>query len=126
MQQVLTTNVSPVIKPRLYNLKESFSGVLTKFLLWCDGQQESRLLWMGLAFIGLTIFAIPCLAVPYLLSGVNNFNVWIITCVVNIPILALNLAAQPTRVTIPALFISWAINLIIILSGIVTAIVQAF
>ena len=125
MQQTLTTTAisQPLSKSIIRQSRIEVLNIIKTSLAWCEAQQESRLLWMGLAFLGLTIFAIPCIAMSYWLLGINNFNLWIITFVVNVPVLAINLAAQPTKVTLPALFFSWAINLTIILSTIVMALV---
>ena len=47
--------------------------------------------------------------------GHNDFNLWVITCVVNVPMLVVNLAAQPTKVTLPVMFSAWFIDLIVVL-----------
>ncbi|MEO7800572.1 MAG: hypothetical protein ABIR81_01160 [Ginsengibacter sp.] len=118
MQQVLTnTKVSEVFVNGIYNYaQQTKTNVFTRLLSWCETQEHNRLLWMALSFGGLIVFVIPCTAIPYLLLGVNNLNLWILVCIINVPIISLNLAAQSTKLILPALFISWALDAIIILS----------
>jgi hypothetical protein len=44
----------------------------------------------------------------------NNFSLWVVMLCANTPVLELNLAAQPPKVTIPVMLTSLAINIIVI------------
>ncbi len=117
MQQVITPKVSDLIASHIYReSRKAEANLFTRLLAWCKLQQETRLLWMGLAFFGLTILAIPCLALPYLLSGVNNMNLWMAIFIVNVPVITIFMANQPTKIALPVMFFSWAINFVIIIS----------
>ena len=60
------------------------------------------------------VLPVTLLAILFLAN--NNFNLWIIACAVNVPVLALNLAAQPPKVTLPTMFISLLLDTAIIIS----------
>jgi hypothetical protein len=118
MQQIISSasfeniRTSPVYieqKPRVNSLK--------RFITWCDQQEKNRLLWLGIAVMGLigTILPLTLLSVLFL-SG-NNFTLWIIVLSANTPVLALNLAAQPPKVTIPVLMISLIIDIVVIVTS---------
>ena len=57
---------------------------------------------------------LPLTLLSIIFFGGNNFTLWIIACAVNVPVLALNLAAQPPKVTLPVMFVSLFANLVII------------
>jgi hypothetical protein len=122
MQHVLTsTKISNTISAgMLRSSAQTHKNVFTTFFAWCNAQESSRLLWMAAAFGGLILFALPCTALPMLLLGKNYMALWILTCAVNVPVVALSLAAQPTKIIIPALFISWIVDAGIILTTLIT------
>jgi hypothetical protein len=126
MQQVLTNRkVSDIIASGIYkHTQKAKTNVFKTFFTWCDTQEHNRLLWMALTLSGLIILVIPCTALPYLLSGTTDLNLWILTCAINVPVIALSLAAQPTKIILPALFISWIADGAIILSSIITFLIR--
>lgn len=92
--------------------RESF---LTRFLRWCNSQETNRFLWLGVTFFGQIGLALPVAAFSILFFGDNNFLLWIIICVVNLPTLVLNLAALPTKITLPFLFFAWLTEAAVVL-----------
>jgi len=68
-----------------------------------------------------TILPLTLLSILFLAS--NNFVLWIVVLCANMPVLALNLAAQPPKVTIPVMLSSLIINITIIVLSIVLFIV---
>ena len=96
---------------------------LKGFRDWCDQQEKNRLLWLGLGIIGQigTIVHLTLLAVSFLAS--NNFTLWIVVLCANMPVLALNLAAQPPKVTIPVMVASLIINIVVIVLSFVMFII---
>ena len=92
-------------------------NVFQKFYNWTVQQEEKRFMWLAFTFVLQIGLALPCtlLSIVYLTG--NNFNLWLVACVVNVPTLALNLAAQPPKVTLPALFFAWLIDAVIIISA---------
>jgi hypothetical protein len=62
---------------------------------------------------------LPLTLLSVLFLAGNNFTLWIIVLSANMPVLALNLAAQPPKVTIPVLLASLIIDIVVIgVSGI--------
>ena len=90
-------------------------SLISVFMNWCKNQKENRLLWLGVALVGhgcvftpLTIFAV--------VSSGNNLVLFMMALVAMGIALVTNLAALPTKITIPALFISLFIDLGIIIT----------
>jgi hypothetical protein len=114
MQQVISTQEFHVIDHRSYPAGTLVTGFIRKFFAWCSLQEKNWFLWLGIALMAgigtvlpLTLFAIVC-------GADNNFTLWVIVCVINVPVLIVNLAGQPTKVKLPVLFFAWFIDAIII------------
>lgn len=95
-------------------------NVFQKFYNWTVKQEDKRFMWLALTFVLQIGLALPCtlLSIVYLTG--NNFNLWLLACVVNVPTLALNLAAQPPKVTLPVLFFAWVVDAAIIIYSFVS------
>ncbi len=84
-----------------------------KFITWCDSQEKYRLGWLAVALglhgCVLTIFTMFAV----ILAG-NHFIFWpFVIGAMGITLIA-NLAAMPTKITIPVFFFSVLIDLLII------------
>ena len=84
-----------------------------KFITWCDGQEKYRLGWLAVALglhgCVLTIFTMFAV----ILAG-NHFIFWpFVIGAMGITLIA-NLAAMPTKITIPVFFFSVIVDLVII------------
>ena len=88
---------------------------LTRFMNWCAGQEENRFIWLAIGFLGTIGMVLPLTVSALLAGGVNNFALLMLTCIVNVPVLALNLAAQSTKVTLPVLFFAWLVDAAVII-----------
>ena len=95
--------------------KKAQVNVFSRFINWCEGQESSRMLWLVITFLLQIGMALPCTLAAILFLGNNSFSLWILACVINVPVLAINLAAQSTKITIPSLFFAWTADLMIIL-----------
>jgi hypothetical protein len=89
-----------------------------RFFDWCRGQEENRLAWLAVI-----IFGHGCIITPFtlgfvMLSG-NNFEFWPWAIAAMGMSLVTNLAALPTKITIPIFFLSVLIDLVVIVSCIV-------
>ena len=96
-----------------YTEKRTTSSAWQRFITWADKQEEHRFGWTAftLAGHGCVFTIITILAI--LISG-NNFIFWpFAIAAMGIPLIA-NLAAMPTRVTIPILFLSILADIAII------------
>lgn len=89
-----------------------------KFIDWCEGQEKYRLGWVGasLTLHGCILTILTMFAV--ILSG-NHFIFWPFIIAGMGATLVVNLAAMPTKITIPVFFLSVLIDLVIIASCIV-------
>ena len=86
-----------------------------RFISWCDGQEKNRFGWLAasLTIHGCVLTIFTMFAV--ILSG-NNFIFWPFIIGAMGITLVVNLAAMPTKITIPVFFFSVLIDLSIIAS----------
>ena len=95
--------------------KTSKVSVWKKFIDWCVNQEKYRLGWLAAALTlhGCILTILTMFAV--VLAG-NHFIFWpFIIGAMGITLIA-NLAAMPTKITIPVFFFSVFIDLVIIIS----------
>lgn len=95
------------------SVSASKSSILKKFMKWCESQEQYRFLWLGISLFGQIGMIVPLTLLAVLFFANNNFTLWIIVCSVNVPVLALNLAAQPPKVTLPTMFFALLVNVIV-------------
>ena len=86
---------------------------LSRFVKWTGSQEKNRMLWLAIAVAGhgcvitiITLFAI-------LFTG-NHFIYWPFAIAAMGATLIVNLAALPTKITIPVFFISILVDVVII------------
>jgi hypothetical protein len=106
-----------VIHPRLstafHHERSEHVSLWKRFIAWCDRQQENRFLWMAFGIVSHSTFitVITILAITY--SG-NHFIYWPFVIGAMMACLVVNIAGQPTKITIPVFFISIIIDAVII------------
>jgi len=90
----------------------------SKFLNWCERQDENRFGWLAgiIAFHGCALTPITLFAI--ILSG-TNIIFFIAALVAMGAALVTNLAAMPTKIIIPVFLLSALIDLLIIISCVV-------
>jgi hypothetical protein len=93
----------------------SHSSVIKRFFNWADKQEENRLLWTAIAVAGHGCVFTIITVTTILLTG-NNFFFWPFAIAAMAMCLVSNLAAMPTKVTIPLFFISLFIDVVIIVA----------
>jgi hypothetical protein len=88
-------------------------SAFSKFITWCNGQEKYRFGWLGgimaaqcCALTPITLFAI-------VLFGANFALFMAALIAIALPVVT-NLAAMPTRITIPVFFLSIVMDLAII------------
>lgn len=94
---------------------EKVSGVspIAKFFSWASGQEEERLLWLGLG-LGLHGCVVTPLAfMVVVMSGINMFALAMVMISI-VSVLVVNLAALPTKVTVPVFFLSVVVDILVI------------
>ena len=97
-----------------YTRIEKQPSIFTRFFNWCEEQEKNRFGWLaaalathGCALTPITLFAI-------ILSG-NNIYFWVMAIAAMGIALVTNLAAMPTKITIPAFFLSILIDITLII-----------
>jgi hypothetical protein len=98
-----------------YDTTASKSSLLTRFLSWSKDQERNRLLWVGLVLAGHGCIITPLTIMAVLLAGTNLF-LFILALVAMGAALVTNLAAMPTKITIPVFVLSIIIDLAIIVA----------
>lgn len=93
----------------------SSNSFLGRFFAWSESQHNNRILWVAVALLVQIGAAIPITAAAVMLLGGNSFFLWLIILAINVPVLIMNLAAMPTKYTIPALFGAWAAEVLVII-----------
>lgn len=115
MQHVISTKDIRLSKQYSYTKNNtSLISYINRFIAWCDAEERNRFLWLGVALmIGIgTIMPITLSAIVFI--GGNALPLWIAACIFNVPVLVVNLAAQPTKLTLPVLFAALGVNLVLI------------
>jgi len=84
-----------------------------KFINWADKQEEDRFLWLTIGIAGHG-FVFTIVTVMTILFTGNHIIFWPFAIAAMAMCLVSNLAAMPTRITIPILFFSLLIDIVII------------
>ena len=112
MQTILNQQISTT-----YSEITSPISLWTKFMNYCKSQEHNRLLWVGVALAAHGCVLTPITIMITLFAGPNFFL--FMTGMVAMGIaLVTNLAAMPTKVTIPAFALSIVIDALVIISSI--------
>ena len=119
------SNIGHIRAEDLYNYHiKHKENILTKFLTWSETQESNRFLWLAVSFFAQVGLTLPLTAYSIVFFGNNNILLWIIIGAVNVPVLVLNLAALPTKTTLPFLFLGWFTQAIVIAYCIVFTLMQ--
>ena len=89
------------------------TSLITRLVNWTKKQEKDRILWLAIAIVGHGCFITIVTMFAILFSG-NNFIFWPFAIGAMAMSLVVNLAAMPTKITIPIFFLSVLIDLIII------------
>jgi hypothetical protein len=109
--QTLQHPYSPVYTPSIKT-----ASVLSRFISWCKSQEKYRLGWLAIIIIIHGCILTPVTVSAIVLSG-NNFLLWGVAIGAMTMALVVNLAAMPTKVTIPIFFFSILLDLVAIVSA---------
>ena len=101
-----------------YTGKVSGPSIVTKFFKWAEDQEQYRFGWVAGILAGHGCILTPITLFAIILSG-SNLAFFITAIVAMMASLVTNLAALPTKYTIPTFFITILIDLIIIASCVV-------
>ena len=90
-------------------------SVITKFNAWTKKKKKSRFLWLALGFVVHRCVIAPIAIIFVGLAG-NNLAMFMTVFVAMGATLVVNLAAMPTKITIPVFFFSILVDVGIIAS----------
>jgi len=88
---------------------------LTRFMTWCAGQDRNRYGWLGIALGSHGCVFTPITMFSIILSG-NNIYFWVLAILAMMMTLVSNLAALPTKYTIPVFLLSVLIDITLIIT----------
>jgi len=92
---------------------ERKKGIVNRFLSWCEKQEENRLAWLAGTLTGHGCILTPLTVLFVVLAG-NNPVFWPLVIGAMGMCLVVNLAALPTKITIPVFFLSVLVDLVVI------------
>jgi hypothetical protein len=93
----------------------------TRFMSYCKGQEKNRLTWLGVILAAHGCILTPFVVMATLIAGPNFFL--FMTGMVAMGIaLVTNLAAMPTKITIPAFALSVLMDIVIVISCVALAV----
>lgn len=84
-----------------------------RFITWADKQEDNRFLWLAIGIAGHG-FVFTIITIMMVIFTGNNFIYWPIVIGAMALSLVTNLAALPTKITIPVLFATILIDIVII------------
>jgi len=94
------------------------SDLLRRLLDWCTMQEKNRFGWLALSLAAHGCIITPVVVFFVSMTG-NNLTLWMAAMVAMGVTLIVNLAAQPTKITIPTFFLSIVVDIAIIIACIV-------
>lgn len=92
------------------------TSVFSRFINWCKSQQENRLIWLGVAVAGHGCVITPLTVFAVTMAG-NSLALFMLAIFSMAISLVTNLAALPTKITIPAFALSILIDIGILISA---------
>ena len=112
--------IQPIYHPA-YSRAAKKESLVARFFTWCDGQEQYRFGWLAV-IITIHGCVLAPLTVLTVVSAGNNFAFWGITIGAMAMALVTNLAAMPTKVTIPIFFLSVLIDIAVVATCIAIAV----
>ena len=95
------------------SIENQHESLGARFLNWLNQQEKYRVGWVGMSLMFMTAIFFPVTMAAILIHG-GNFKLIIGAMFSLILVLVPNLAALPTRYTLPAFFTAMLIDLVII------------
>jgi len=100
-----------------YSATANNTTLWTRFMNYCKGQESNRLMWVGIALAAHGCILTPITVMITFFAG-QNFFLFMTAMVAMGIALVTNLAAMPTRITIPAFVLSIVMDIFVIISSI--------
>lgn len=107
--------LQPYAPARYHTETRKSYSLIHRFFAWCRMQEKNRLAWLGFIITGHGCIFTPLTALFIMLTG-NQPVFWPFAIGAMGLALVTNLAALPTKITIPVFFLSLLIDLVIIVN----------
>jgi hypothetical protein len=91
------------------------SSFFAKFITWSKSQEENRLLWVGISLTLHGCVLAPVTIFAVMLAG-NSMFLFMLPIITMGATLVTNLAAMPTKITIPVFLLSILIDVVVLLT----------
>ena len=101
------------------NYNDSSPSLFTQFINWTKGQEQNRLLWVGLIIAAHGCILTPITVMAVLVGGAPSLSLVVLAIIAMGMALVTNLAAQPTKVTIPVFLLSVVLDVAILVTSII-------
>lgn len=98
-----------------YTKEAAKVSLLKRFMNWCNEQDHNRMLWVGIALTAHGCIITPITAMFVYLGGTNMFLFTLVIAMMGVTLVT-NLAAMPTKITLPVFISSTVIDIAIIIS----------
>jgi hypothetical protein len=103
--------------PQYYPVPHKAS-LAKQFINWCKSQEEKRLGWLA-AMLFLHGCVLAPVTIGFIFLGGNQIIFWALVIAAMTMTLVSNLAAMPTKITIPIFFFSLLIDLVVIIMNVI-------
>ena len=110
-------NTSVLQHPISLSERASAPSLVTRFITWCKQQEESRLLWLGVILAAHGCILTPLTVMAVMFTG-NNLYLFVFAIAAMGMTLVTNLAALPTKITIPVFVLSILIDVAIVVASV--------
>jgi len=97
-----------------YTRRGKRTSLITRFIEWCNNQEDNRFAWLATAITAHGCFLTPIAVLAITMSG-NSMFLWAIAIAAMGATLVTNLAAMPAKITIPTFLLSIVMDLAIII-----------
>ena len=112
----MSTIINPTINDA-FLVEKANPSLFGKFIAWCIEQNESRLLWVGIALAGHGCVLTPLTVLAVGATGAD-FTLIMFALAAMAMALIVNLAALPTKITIPVLLLSVVVDVAVVIAAI--------
>lgn len=112
-----TTFIPQLIAKTPSYVSSNKPSYLTQFFKWAEEQNGARFIWLGAALLLHASFLTPFTVMAVMFTS-NSFPLVMIALGAMGLSLVTNLAALPTRITIPAFFLSILIDIIVVIASV--------
>jgi hypothetical protein len=115
MATITNTNNNYISASVDLNVINTQKSIVSRFMNWCEGQERFHFGWVAGILAGHGCVMTPITLFAIVLAG-NNMFFWVLALAAMGASLVTNLAAMPTKITIPVFFGTLLIDLAIIVS----------